>query len=50
MNSDERIRSLCERVVESKGAEFQAALLELQEALESRQDSENHDGAKSAKG
>jgi hypothetical protein len=34
MVSDEKIRSLCDRVVRSKGEEFKEALLELQEALE----------------
>lgn len=47
MITDERIRSLCDRVVKSQGAEFEAALLELQEAIETHLDAENHDGAKS---
>jgi hypothetical protein len=34
MVSDEKIRSLCDRVVRSKGEEFQEAVLKLQEAIE----------------
>lgn len=36
MITDERIRELCAHVVKSRDGEFQKALLELQEAIESR--------------
>ena len=39
MVSDEKIRSLCDRVVRSRGEEFQEAVLELQEAIELHLDS-----------
>lgn len=44
MVSDERIRSLCDRVVKSKGADFQAAILELQQAIEARIGFEENNG------
>lgn len=40
MIADERIRELCARVVKSRDGEFQKALLELQEAIESRLNSD----------
>lgn len=36
MVPDERIRELCVRVVTGQGAEFQAALMELKEAIDTR--------------
>ena len=51
MITDELLRSLCDRVVQSQGAEFEAALLELHQAIEARLDVEKHEEeGKSAKG
>jgi len=49
MVSDEKIRFLCDRVVRSKGEEFQEALLELQEAIELHLDSTPNGNGSSGK-
>lgn len=40
MITDDRIREICARVVKSRDGEFQKALAELQEAIESRLNSD----------
>jgi hypothetical protein len=41
MNNDERIRELCARVVATKGAEFQKALVELAAAIDQWQNTQH---------
>jgi hypothetical protein len=42
MNNDERIRELCARVVATKGAEFQKALVELADAIDQWQSTQHN--------